>query len=513
MRIVVGGNDFLAFETTKWLLKNKENVIAIFSENRGNSWEINFSSKALEITKELNIPFIQGNLNYYEDYLNELKPDIIFPFRCKNIINKNILDIPEKGCVHIHYGDLPKYAGGAPIASAILANEKYVVPTMQYMAEKVDSGDIISKIKVDISPGTRKVMLSESRELVINGLTSYEAYNKCNLMSLRLFKDTYYNLKEGRINPIKQNINDIEYKFLDEVDYGYDRLIDENESKKLTESKIKAFTFPPAQVPIIKIGNRYKDIVLYPNLESMAQEIADYRNESKSDIMKLYNEARSKYPGYVKWTYITENEWVNKKIDTSSSKSLKQFYSKTENYIFELMENWSIVHKNKMAHSVVTILKNHGVKKLLSYGTGIGQDVIYYYHAGMQVHAADIPGKTLEFAKWRFNQYCMDIGIIEISDDYPLKENYDAITVFEVFQHVIDPVKLAKHLYDHLHKNGLLIFTSKFENSYKLALKNNEKYSRTFLNELCAYGFKIVKKRGLWGKGDNKRYLYVLIKS
>ena len=67
MKIIVGGNDFLALECTKWLIEQKENIVGIFSENRGNSWGVKFNQKAKKIAKELSVPLLDGNLNYYKD--------------------------------------------------------------------------------------------------------------------------------------------------------------------------------------------------------------------------------------------------------------------------------------------------------------------------------------------------------------------------------------------------------------------------------------------------------------
>ena len=43
----------MALECTKWLIEQKENIVGIFSENRGNSWGVKFNQKAKKIAKEL----------------------------------------------------------------------------------------------------------------------------------------------------------------------------------------------------------------------------------------------------------------------------------------------------------------------------------------------------------------------------------------------------------------------------------------------------------------------------
>src|SRR5690606_24108037 len=53
-------------------------------------------------------------------------------------------------CLNVHGSLLPKYRGGAPIQRSIMNGEKETGITLMYMAEGLDTGDMIAKSVVSI---------------------------------------------------------------------------------------------------------------------------------------------------------------------------------------------------------------------------------------------------------------------------------------------------------------------------------------------------------------------------
>ena len=68
------------------------------------------------------------------------------------ILPKYVLDYPKYGCVNAHGSILPKYRGASPIQRAIIDGEKVTGITAMYMAEGLDTGDIIKIYPCDITP-------------------------------------------------------------------------------------------------------------------------------------------------------------------------------------------------------------------------------------------------------------------------------------------------------------------------------------------------------------------------
>lgn len=85
------------------------------------------------------------------EVLRGLAPDLIVVAAYGKILPADILDLPPKGCVNIHSSLLPKYRGAAPINWAILNGEGRTGVTLMYMAQGLDTGDILSQAETEIS--------------------------------------------------------------------------------------------------------------------------------------------------------------------------------------------------------------------------------------------------------------------------------------------------------------------------------------------------------------------------
>ncbi len=80
------------------------------------------------------------------------KPDIIVVVAYGKILPKYVLDYPKFGCINLHVSLLPKYRGAAPMQRAIMCGERETGVTVMYMAEGLDTGDVITQVKFPIGP-------------------------------------------------------------------------------------------------------------------------------------------------------------------------------------------------------------------------------------------------------------------------------------------------------------------------------------------------------------------------
>ena len=88
----------------------------------------------------------------FEQKLKTLQPDFFIVAAYAKIIPKTTLDIPTLGTLGVHPSLLPKYRGTSPIQSAILDGEKETGVTVYRMDEKIDHGEIVSRIKYLVAP-------------------------------------------------------------------------------------------------------------------------------------------------------------------------------------------------------------------------------------------------------------------------------------------------------------------------------------------------------------------------
>ena len=76
----------------------------------------------------------------------------ILPKELLDILPQEILDLPQYGCINVHASLLPKYRGAAPIQWAILNGDAVTGVTIMRMDVGLDTGDMIAKAEVAITP-------------------------------------------------------------------------------------------------------------------------------------------------------------------------------------------------------------------------------------------------------------------------------------------------------------------------------------------------------------------------
>lgn len=138
------------------------------------------------------IPVYQPEKIKNEDELNQvldLKPDLIVTAAFGQILPNALLEAPKHGCINVHASLLPELRGGAPIHYSILQGKEKTGITIMYMVEKLDAGDIISQVEVEI----------EERDHVGT------LHDKLSAAGAKLLINTIPPLLKGEISPVKQD--------------------------------------------------------------------------------------------------------------------------------------------------------------------------------------------------------------------------------------------------------------------------------------------------------------------
>ena len=79
-----------------------------------------------------------------------LKPDFVFSFYYRYMLDKAWLGMPRLGALNIHGSLLPKYRGRAPVHWAIIHGETTTGASLHYMVEKPDAGAMVDQEAVPI---------------------------------------------------------------------------------------------------------------------------------------------------------------------------------------------------------------------------------------------------------------------------------------------------------------------------------------------------------------------------
>lgn len=81
-----------------------------------------------------------------------LQPDLIVVAAYGQILPREVLETPRIACLNLHASLLPRWRGAAPIQAAIAAGDSQTGITVMYMAEGLDTGDILLQRGIDILP-------------------------------------------------------------------------------------------------------------------------------------------------------------------------------------------------------------------------------------------------------------------------------------------------------------------------------------------------------------------------
>lgn len=193
------------FASIKWALKN--------TGFRHTAYKLMVYgvSRAMRIICTL-LPFIpnhysfylwakQNNVNYLftaninnEDVVQQIEsvsPDLIIALNMNQILKKQILEVPPKGCINVHCGPLPRYAGISPYVWVLAHNEDYSATTIQYIEEGIDTGDIIVQERVN----------------VVKSDSAFGLFYRCSLLASKLLIKVVDEIEADTVTSYKQDLS------------------------------------------------------------------------------------------------------------------------------------------------------------------------------------------------------------------------------------------------------------------------------------------------------------------
>lgn len=94
----------------------------------------------------------------FVQHIRDLRPEAIAVVAYGQILPQSLLDIPAQnfahgGCLNVHFSLLPRWRGAAPVQRAIQHGDVQTGVTVQWMAMKLDAGDVLLQEPIDILRG------------------------------------------------------------------------------------------------------------------------------------------------------------------------------------------------------------------------------------------------------------------------------------------------------------------------------------------------------------------------
>jgi len=196
MRIVFMGTPDFAAKSLERLYDDGCDVVGVFTQpdrprNRGMKVS---QSPVKELAISHGTPVFQPSSLKNDEavgLLRGLECDLLVVVAYGKLLPKEFFDIPPLGAVNIHASLLPKYRGAAPIQWAIMNGETKTGVTSMYIAEELDSGDMILIKETEIGDDE----------------TAGELYDRLSVLGAQVLSDTVGAISAGTANRIAQDHN------------------------------------------------------------------------------------------------------------------------------------------------------------------------------------------------------------------------------------------------------------------------------------------------------------------
>lgn len=195
MRVVFAGTSDFAVPSLEALIASHHDVVAVISQPdrpKGRGREMQMTPVKV-VALAHSIPVLQPEKMRDPASVAEIKAlgsiDVMVVAAYGQIVPRELLEWPARGCVNVHGSILPKYRGAAPIQHALIAGEEQTGVTTMLMDVGLDTGDILLQEAVEIAP-----------DETAGDLTPVLA-----LLGSRLLVRTLEELECGTIAPIPQD--------------------------------------------------------------------------------------------------------------------------------------------------------------------------------------------------------------------------------------------------------------------------------------------------------------------
>ena len=149
MRVVFMGTGGIGVPAFRWLLDALacEVVAAVTQPDKPAGRKLELRASAIkQLALERGVPVLQPVKMRAAEAVAEiaaLRADVIVVMAYGQILPKAVLDAARLACLNLHASLLPRWRGAAPIQAAIEAGDAASGITVMYMAEGLDTGDIL----------------------------------------------------------------------------------------------------------------------------------------------------------------------------------------------------------------------------------------------------------------------------------------------------------------------------------------------------------------------------------
>ncbi|MBO1902877.1 methionyl-tRNA formyltransferase [Leucobacter weissii] len=158
MRIVFAGTPEYAVPSLRALVRGGHRVVGVLTREPAPTGrkQILVESPVARVADELGLPVRTANRPDAgtAEWVSGLGADLGVIVAYGGLLREPLLTEPTLGWINLHFSELPRWRGAAPVQRALMAGEQRLGLTVFRLVEALDAGDVLSRDSREFAPGT-----------------------------------------------------------------------------------------------------------------------------------------------------------------------------------------------------------------------------------------------------------------------------------------------------------------------------------------------------------------------
>lgn len=240
-RVLVLGKGRLAVDCLGYLQESGAQVVGVVpdpSDDGTDSWQPSLKRVAYDAGLEVG-GFSPDSSHLDRVWLAARAPDYLLSFQFGLILDAEMLRLPIRGALNLHFAPLPRYRGVAPIHWALRNHESEHGVTLHHIDSGVDSGDVVAIRRFPVA----------------NDTTARELYDISVREGTALFRSTWPSVVREEAPRQAQAERDALY--YNRYSTSYEAVaLDWTLDAAALAATARSLIFPPLQLPVVSLGSK-----------------------------------------------------------------------------------------------------------------------------------------------------------------------------------------------------------------------------------------------------------------
>lgn len=158
MRIVFAGTPEFAVPSLRAIARAGHEVVGVITREDAplGRKRVLTPSPVADAAEELGVPTLKANRldDAATEWVRGLDAELGVIVAYGGLVREPLLSLPEHGWINLHFSELPRWRGAAPVQRALQAGEQRLGVTVFRLVAALDAGDVLSRDSREFAAGT-----------------------------------------------------------------------------------------------------------------------------------------------------------------------------------------------------------------------------------------------------------------------------------------------------------------------------------------------------------------------